>query len=213
MSSIASSIVAKARWPARRACPSSYGGSSRSTYFASTSTSRLTASPGESPPRVVTSSVCGTSATEKRVVENRRDRQRDPVDRDEPLLDAVADDLGRSVEGDTNAVAFPSLHRANSPDSVHVALDDVTPSGSPARSAGSRLTASPSESAAQRLGEASVERVTPAVLDGDRESGSSRRQSSRHPRAVCGCRVELETNAVVAALDRRRPGHAPARAL
>src|SRR6185312_12194091 len=39
--------------------------SSRSTYFASTSTSRLTSSPGPSSPSVVTSSVCGTSATAK----------------------------------------------------------------------------------------------------------------------------------------------------
>src|SRR4029077_5668964 len=36
---------------------------SRSTYFASTSTSRVTSSPGSSDPRVVVSSVCRTSAT------------------------------------------------------------------------------------------------------------------------------------------------------
>src|SRR5581483_6787565 len=39
--------------------------SSRSTYFASTSTSRFTSSPGASAPRVVAASVCGTSATAK----------------------------------------------------------------------------------------------------------------------------------------------------
>ncbi len=38
---------------------------SRSTYFASTSTSRLTESPGSSEPSVVASSVCGMSATAK----------------------------------------------------------------------------------------------------------------------------------------------------
>src|SRR5581483_10231895 len=36
-----------------------------STYFASTSTSRLTSSPGSREPSVVTSSVCGMSATAK----------------------------------------------------------------------------------------------------------------------------------------------------
>ncbi len=35
---------------------------SRSTYFASTSTSRFTSSPGASPERVVSASVCGISA-------------------------------------------------------------------------------------------------------------------------------------------------------
>src|SRR5204863_9023570 len=39
--------------------------SSRSTYFASTSTSRLTVAPWASRPSVVTSSVCWTSATAK----------------------------------------------------------------------------------------------------------------------------------------------------
>src|SRR5581483_5638449 len=37
----------------------------RSTYFAITSTSRLTPSPGASAPSVVASSVCGTRAAEK----------------------------------------------------------------------------------------------------------------------------------------------------
>ncbi len=40
-----------------------HAGSSFSTYFASTSASRLTSSPGARFPSVVTSSVCGTSAT------------------------------------------------------------------------------------------------------------------------------------------------------
>src|SRR5439155_3975635 len=39
---------------------------SRSTYFASTSTSRFTGSPGSTRPSVVTSSVCGIRATVKR---------------------------------------------------------------------------------------------------------------------------------------------------
>src|SRR5207249_2354388 len=39
----------------------------RSTYFASTSTSTFTGSPRSARPSVVTSSVCGTSATVKRV--------------------------------------------------------------------------------------------------------------------------------------------------
>src|SRR5207237_4163212 len=40
-------------------------GRSRATYFARTSASSLTASPASRPPRVVTSSVCCTSATAK----------------------------------------------------------------------------------------------------------------------------------------------------
>ena len=51
------------REPVERLEP--HRGSSRSTYFASTSTSRLTSSPGSSAPSVVTASVCGTSATAK----------------------------------------------------------------------------------------------------------------------------------------------------
>src|SRR5205085_7615702 len=40
-------------------------GSSRSTYFATTSTSRFTGAPGRRSPSVVAASVCGTSATSK----------------------------------------------------------------------------------------------------------------------------------------------------
>ncbi len=43
--------------------------SSRSTYLASTSTSRLTGSPGALAPSVVTARVCGMTATSKRVVD------------------------------------------------------------------------------------------------------------------------------------------------
>src|SRR5262249_7484266 len=42
-----------------------YRATSRSTYFASTSVSRLTSAPGSRLPRVVTASVCGISATAK----------------------------------------------------------------------------------------------------------------------------------------------------
>ena len=63
---------------------------SRSAYFASRSTSTLTSSPGPSAPRVVCSSVNGTSATSNAVVVEGGDRQRDAVDRERALLDAVA---------------------------------------------------------------------------------------------------------------------------
>src|SRR5262249_8807749 len=47
--------------------------SSRSTYFAKTSTSRLTGSPGALVPSVVTASVCGMTATSKLPAASSRD--------------------------------------------------------------------------------------------------------------------------------------------
>ena len=69
----------------------SLAATSRSTTFPSTSASRLTSSPGSSRPRVVTASVCGISATSKPLVVERGDGERDAVDRDRALLDAVAE--------------------------------------------------------------------------------------------------------------------------
>src|SRR5437763_9408365 len=48
-----------------RECGRAHFVTRRSTYFASTSTSRLTGSPGASAPSVVAANVCGTSATAK----------------------------------------------------------------------------------------------------------------------------------------------------
>ena len=71
---------------------------SRSTYFARTSTSRLTGSPGSREPSVVASSVCGMSATAKPSSSTRGDGERRAVDGDRALLDAVAGDLRRGIE-------------------------------------------------------------------------------------------------------------------
>ena len=58
---------------------------SRSTYFARTSTSRLTSPPGSSAPSVVASSVCGTSAIANAVVVDLRDVSETPSTASEPF--------------------------------------------------------------------------------------------------------------------------------
>ena len=63
---------------------------SRSTYFASMSTSRFTGSPGSFTPRVVTASVCGMTATANPSPSTLGDGQAHAVDRDRALLDDVA---------------------------------------------------------------------------------------------------------------------------
>ena len=98
--------------------------SRRSTYFASTSASRFTGSPGSSSPSVVAARVCGTSATAKPAVVERGDREARAVDRDRALLDHVAEELGRRVDPD--ARPSPSrLDARTAPTAVDVALDVV----------------------------------------------------------------------------------------
>ena len=97
---------------------------SRSTYLASTSTSRFTPSPGSSPASVVSRSVCGTSAISTPSPVDRGDREGDAVDGERSLLDAVAQELRRDVERQPAAVAL-GLDRANAPDAVDVTLDVV----------------------------------------------------------------------------------------
>ena len=63
----------------------------RSTYFAITSTSRFTGSPGTAVPSVVTASVCGISATAHPVAGDLGDREADAVHRDRALLHHVAE--------------------------------------------------------------------------------------------------------------------------
>src|SRR5439155_21194356 len=54
----------------------------------------------------------------------RCDRERDAVDRERALLDAIAEDLGRNMEQEPCPVAV-RLERADAPDAVDVALDVV----------------------------------------------------------------------------------------
>ena len=115
---------------------------SRSTYLARTSTSRLTASPGFAAPSVVAASVCGTSATAKPAVVEGGDGERDAVDRDRPLLDAVAEHIGRRVDPDG---LRETLRNRPTPSTWPWTM--WPPSGSPARSAGSTLTRSSAVSA------------------------------------------------------------------
>ena len=72
--------------------------SRRSTYFARTSTSRLTSSPGRFPPSVVTVERVRHERDLEALVVECRDRQRDAVDRDRALLDAIAQQLGRRLD-------------------------------------------------------------------------------------------------------------------
>ena len=102
----------------------SLAATSRSTTFASTSTSRLTSSPGSSRPSVVDRERVRDQRDLEAVVVERGDRERDAVDRDRALLEAVADDrLGR-VDPDAAAVSF-RRDRADAADGVDVTLHDV----------------------------------------------------------------------------------------
>ena len=76
---------------ARTACQESFQASSRSTYLAVTSTSRFTRSPGPLWPRVVTSIVCGMTATVKPSSTGLDHGEADAVDGDRALLDDVAE--------------------------------------------------------------------------------------------------------------------------
>ena len=99
-------------------------GSSRSTYFASTSASRLTSSPGSSAPSVVSVERVRDQRDGEAGVVERRDGERRAVDGDRALLDAVAEHVRRRVEPDPAPVAL-RLDRADAADAVDVALHDV----------------------------------------------------------------------------------------
>ena len=100
--------------------------SRRSTYFASTSASRLTAWPGSRSESVVAVSVCGTSATRECVSRELGDRQRHAVHGDRALLDAVAQDLVGRLDEDAEALAL-GFDRLDAPHRVDVSLDVVPP--------------------------------------------------------------------------------------
>ena len=110
-------------WQPVRARPSSF-----STYFARTSTSRLTGSPGPLAPSVVSSSVVGIRLTSNQSVADRGDGQADAVDRDRALLDDVAVEAG----GQRDAHDGPVLVGPPSSDAgaVDVALHEWPPSRS-----------------------------------------------------------------------------------
>ena len=96
----------------------------RSTYFARTSTSRLTGSPTPLVPRVVSSSVVGMRETREGVVADLDDGEADAVDGDRALLDDVGGELG----GERDLDDLPAVARRAGRDragAVDVALDDV----------------------------------------------------------------------------------------
>ena len=124
ISSIASSTVAKGLSVLRLGCHR-HGrivpGRSFSTYLASTSVSRLTSSPAvELAERRDLERVRDQRHLEARLVD-RSDGERDAVDGDRSLLDAVAEQLGRRLDPDANAVRC-RLDRGNRSGAVDVAL-------------------------------------------------------------------------------------------
>ncbi len=98
---------------------------SRSTYFASTSASRLTSCPGRRAESVVASSVCGTSATANSSEPELGNGERDAVDRDRALLDAVPEHLRRRVDEDPQPLSL-GLDRLDATHGVDVALNVVS---------------------------------------------------------------------------------------
>ena len=127
MSSIASSTVANGL-SVRVSAVIVTGGivpaSSLSTYFASTSTSRLTPLAAASSESVVSASVCGISATSKPLSSTAATVSETPSTRDRALLDAVAEQLRGRLDPHARAVAL-RLDRRDRADAVDVALDVV----------------------------------------------------------------------------------------
>ena len=153
---------------------------SRSTYFASTSTSRFTGSPGrERAERGRLERVRDQRDREAGVVE-RGDRQARPLDRDRALLDDVAEELGRSVEPDAAAVAF-GLDAADGADAVDVALDVVAAE----RLAGAQRRLEVDARSRRRAGRATCARASRAP----RRTRASRRRDDRQADAVDRDRV------------------------
>ena len=95
-----------------------------------TSTSRLTRSPGPLRPRVVTSAVCGMTATVKPSSSDVDHGEADAVDGDRALLDHVAAEVGGHADRAGRAPGSTI-----SPTRVDVALDEVAaePVGQPDR--------------------------------------------------------------------------------
>ena len=119
--------------------PAQSRASSRSTYFARTSTSRLTASTGHERAERRHRERVRDQRDREASSSSVRDREGDAVDRDRALLDAVAQELRAARRRRREHLAF-GLDRPHRADAVDVALDECPPSGSPARSAGSRFT-------------------------------------------------------------------------
>ena len=175
------------------------GNASFSTYFASTSASRLTRSPGPSPPSVVTASVCGTSETEKLVVVEAGDRQPDAGDAHGALLDRVAHDLRRRREREVARLAL-RLDAGDLADAVDVALHPVA--AHPVADAERGLEVHPiagrepaERRAAQRLGDR-VELEDRAVPAGHGETAARRPPPSRRrgrPAAISGASTARST--------------------
>ena len=150
-------------------------GSSRSTYFASTSTSRLTASPGASVAERRRGERVRDQRDREAVVVERGDRERDAVDRDRALLDAVAEHLRRRVDPDAPAVAPGSTERTRPTPSTWP-WTMWPPSGSPR---GAPARRSPRRPAARRpsVGAARASRATTSNATGRRRAATTVRQT------------------------------------
>ena len=109
--------------------------SSRSTYFASTSTSRLTGWPTSRNPRLVTPRVCGMTATVNESGPSAATVRLTPSTVIEPLSHDVAQDLGGRGDLDRDRAVGLRRAGADGADRVDVALHEVAaePVGEPHR--------------------------------------------------------------------------------
>ena len=98
----------------------------RSTYLATTSTSRFTGSFGPLVPSVVTASVCGITAMLKPSSVSDGHGEADAVDRDRALLDDVPQHLARRGDHDVHRAVAHRVLADDRADRVDVALHDVT---------------------------------------------------------------------------------------
>ena len=136
--------------------------SSRSTYLATTSTSRLTGSPTCLRPSVVSSSVVGIRLTVNDSSSSDGDGQRDAVDGDRALVHDVAGQLGRAARRGRPPSAPTARARAIVPVPSTWPCTRCPPSRPSSRIGRSRLTGTPAASAPRQL-RSRVSRITSAV--------------------------------------------------
>ena len=98
---------------------------SRSTYFAITSTSRFTRSPGTTVPNVVTSERVRDQRHLDAFARDRRDRETHAVHRDGPLLHDVAEQSLRHADRDHGPAIVVAVQAGDLADPVDVPLHEV----------------------------------------------------------------------------------------
>ena len=192
MSSSASSIGGEGGIVAHRLWSTSF-----STYFAITSTSRLTGRPGDRPGRASSARASrGSATTEKPRSSTSRDGEAHAVHRDRALLDHVAQQLRRGLEAHVARAAASVDRRRRARRRRRGPARCGRRAGPTGRSGSSRLTRSPGPSAPSEL-RASVSALRSAAKPSG--PGLDRRQAD----AVDRDRVALAQSSAASAASTR----------